>query len=601
MQKSTFLPIAILLIGAISNFSERALGQDVSSATGSAVSFEQTIRPLLIQYCSECHSSEETADGFLAAKNHAEFVRLRESYTSAWEHLAQRTMPPVDAPQIPEPEWKVLTEWLQANLPASARDRISQYVVAAYEDKDNNLWFGTIHDGAARFDGKSLTYFSTKDGLPSNVVVQFTEDNHGNLWLGTHEGICRFDGQNFQKFGAKQGLPGTSTGIQADRAGNIWASSSHGVFRFDGTNFSEFKVPMVQQDITSYGITAGRVSMELEDSSGKLWFSTDGYGVICYDGKVFKRFTKQDGLCSNNITSILQDSRGDMWFTCMQSYQPKMTGDGGLCRFDGTTFTRFPDIKGLSENDIYTIYEDSADNLWIGATGVGAYRYDGRSFTLFDETDRNYWTRNFGVQGIVEDKHGTLWFGFSGGLFRFNGAGFVNVAKVSPWRSFASSQPQEEPILHAPEQWGIERLQFPLSFAPSLKYQGIEDIRFAPGWSQPESPDYWTYKFAWKLDQNIELNEESLAEILETYFDGLSRTVAQRDDLSKPTAVFIVDGKTYRGRLRIYDAFSTNQWIYLNVKVESKTLESGPVIVFSLSPKYFDHAIWKNLDEVQVK
>jgi ligand-binding sensor domain-containing protein len=36
---------------------------------------------------------------------------------------------------------------------------------------------------------------------------------------------------------------------------------------------------------------------------------------------------------------------------------------------------------------------------------------------------------------MVQDRHGTLWFGFSGGLFRFDGAQFVNVTRAGPWSS----------------------------------------------------------------------------------------------------------------------------------------------------------------------
>lgn len=43
-------------------------------------------------------------------------------------------------------------------------------------------------------------------------------------------------------------------------------------------------------------------------------------------------------------------------------------------------------------------------------------------------------TANFGLQAMTEDKNGTLWFGFSGGLFRFNGDLFTNVTKGGPWR-----------------------------------------------------------------------------------------------------------------------------------------------------------------------
>ncbi len=70
---------------------------------------------------------------------------------------------------------------------------------------------------------------------------------------------------------------------------------------------------------------------------------------------------------------------------------------------------------------------------------VGVYRYeksaDEERFTLFDRTDRPDLTVNFGVQAMVQDRHGTLWFGFSGGLFRFDGAEFVNVTRSGPWSS----------------------------------------------------------------------------------------------------------------------------------------------------------------------
>lgn len=55
-------------------------------------------------------------------------------------------------------------------------------------------------------------------------------------------------------------------------------------------------------------------------------------------------------------------------------------------------------------------------------------------FTLFDETDRPDLTATFDVQAIVEDREGRLWFGFSGGLLRFDGRRFVRVGREGPWQ-----------------------------------------------------------------------------------------------------------------------------------------------------------------------
>src|SRR4029078_12832960 len=100
----------------------------------------------------------------------------------------------------------------------------------------------------------------------------------------------------------------------------------------------------------AYSITPGRVSMELEDRRGNLWFRSDGYGVLRYDGSSCKRFTRRAGLSSDTIWSIVEDRQGRIWFSCVQASQPATTGDGGVCRYDGSTFTTFPDVKGLTGN-----------------------------------------------------------------------------------------------------------------------------------------------------------------------------------------------------------------------------------------------------------
>jgi ligand-binding sensor domain-containing protein len=177
----------------------------------------------------------------------------------------------------------------------------------------------------------------------------------------------------------------------------------------------------------------------IEDKQGNIWFSRDGYGVSKYDGKSFTHYTKKDGLASNNVQVIHADNQGNFWFGSRvaekdNSNQDGRTGDGGLSRFDGKTFTRFDKIKGLSKNDIYAINEDNNGNLWIGANGLGAYCYDGKDFTLISETDRkDLMPFGYGIQDILEDKNGNLWFGLSGGLFRLKGNSIINVTQNGPW------------------------------------------------------------------------------------------------------------------------------------------------------------------------
>ena len=164
-----------------------------------------------------------------------------------------------------------------------------------------------------------------------------------------------------------------------------------------------------------------------------MWLSVDGGGLLLYDGTTVKQFKKEDGLCSNNVTAVLEDSKGDIWISCIKSSSPKETNDGGLCKYDGQKFSSFGHIPGLINNDIYTIFEDSRSCIWIGVVGMGVYRYMDDDFKLIQQTDRMDLTSRMGLQHILEDSKGALWFGFSGGLFRWRDDKIINVNKNGPW------------------------------------------------------------------------------------------------------------------------------------------------------------------------
>ncbi|MBI2270470.1 MAG: hypothetical protein HYU69_08965 [Bacteroidetes bacterium] len=317
---------------------------------------------------------------------------------------------------------------------------IAEYIVEIFEDLKGNLWFGTIPKGAARYDGKMLTYFSTKGGLIGNVVTSFAEDKDGNLWFGTHSGLSKYDGKKFTNFTEKNGLVNNRVSeLLIDKTGIIWVGTWEGVSRFNGTTFSNFPIPKPDVTILPYQSIINMITEIIEDRQGNIWFSRDGYGACKYDGKSFTHYTEKDGLASNNVQVIHEDNQGNLWFgsRVAEKDNPNKSsraGDGGLSKFDGKTFTQFAKIKGLSKNDIYAINEDNNGNIWIGANGFGAYRYDGKDFTLISKTDReDLMPFGYGIQDILEDKEGNLWFGLSGGLFRLKEDSIINVTQNGPW------------------------------------------------------------------------------------------------------------------------------------------------------------------------
>jgi len=318
-------------------------------------------------------------------------------------------------------------------------EQIGEYVVNVYEDKNGHLWFGTLSKGVARYDGHQLKYFTAADGLPSNRVVSIIEDQAGNLWFGSGGGIAKFDGNRFQSFGLAEGLCHEQVAnLFFDQQGTLWIGTWGGVCKFDGTSFTNFDLPIPDVVVPSYQETENWVTGIMEDSKGNIWITRSGYGAYKFDpsSNKFSSFTKKDGLGSNCVQEVMEDRNGNFWFISRvaEKDHPDATqrkGDGGLVKFDGKTFTAFPNQEGLSKNDVYSIYEDTEGMIWIGATGVGVYRYDGKNFSLFNQTDHE--DLSFGLNAILKDSQGNRWFGFSGGLFRLENDKFVNVTTNGPW------------------------------------------------------------------------------------------------------------------------------------------------------------------------
>ncbi len=70
-----------------------------------------------------------------------------------------------------------------------------------------------------------------------------------------------------------------------------------------------------------------------------------------------RHFTEKEGLSGNNVNSILEDRAGNLWFG---------TEYGGVSVYNGQTFTHYNDKDGLSDNNINSIFEDSHGNIWFG-------------------------------------------------------------------------------------------------------------------------------------------------------------------------------------------------------------------------------------------
>ncbi len=137
-----------------------------------------------------------------------------------------------------------------------------------------------------------------------------------------------------------------------------------------------------------------------------------------YEDLMFDRISIENGLSQITVHAILQDSKGFIWFGT----------EDGLNRYDGYSFLVYrndpSDLNSISDNFIWTIFEDSDSNLWIGTNGGGLnrYIYETNNFVRFLNNPQNNKTiGENNIRAIVQSKNGNLILGTnSKGLSEFN-------------------------------------------------------------------------------------------------------------------------------------------------------------------------------------
>ena len=101
------------------------------------------------------------------------------------------------------------------------------------------LWLAG-ETGLLRFDFKTEAFseYTTREGLPDNVVQCILGDKAGNLWLSTNNGISRFNPRDngFSNFHESDGLQGEQFNRKAcsvDASGIMYFGGLHGFNMFD--------------------------------------------------------------------------------------------------------------------------------------------------------------------------------------------------------------------------------------------------------------------------------------------------------------------------------------------------------------------------------
>ncbi len=371
------------------------------------------------------------------------------------------------------------------------------FVLKIFEDKKKNLWIGTYYSGVFFLSSdqkklkpeavKFIHYKNSADinSLSDNTVMYFDEDKEGNIWIGTlGGGLDRLNPatNSFINFKSDPSNPNSLAdndilSLYVDNSGIIWAGSHLGKgitkIQLNTTKFSLIGYEPNNPNSLSDGV----VWAIHKDKSGLLWIGTYKGGLNCFDPLrkklLFFKNKSNSKLSSNHIRVITEDDFENLWIGTYDgglNIYNKRTGEIKIYKHDSSDtnsisgnqiqtilidgnnyyigtfggginktvvkgnpfnqklkFEKFinnpDDEKSISDNRVYKIFKDRENLIWVCTYGgsVELFDPDDKSFRHFQNPfaeKENVTAKN--SMTILRDSYNTLWVGtYGGGLYSF--------------------------------------------------------------------------------------------------------------------------------------------------------------------------------------
>jgi len=310
----------------------------------------------------------------------------------------------------------------------------SSEVRSIQEDKNGDLWIGTINKGINKFirrEEKFVRYDKGQSGnnfLNEEIVPQllYTQDNQ--LWACVWgAGLAYFDEVN-NKFeyivpDSNEIAPVLSKHIRSIQTSKtdsniLWVGTREGLLKFDRRLKKYF--PLYLKDIPSGSALSGFIFSIVEDKDNTLWIGSQNKGFCNYDpftGKI-----SNYGFNNNtSVLSIASDISGNVWIG---------TAGDGIFYFDAKEeklvnyIKQKNNLNSLPSNIINSLFVCDEEIVWIGTAGTGLARFVSASkkFIQFNPSKKTLgFNKDEYVSHIFEDDDKDIWLcGADGRVFIYN-------------------------------------------------------------------------------------------------------------------------------------------------------------------------------------
>lgn len=267
-------------------------------------------------------------------------------------------------------------------------------------------------------------HLTVENGLSNSLVFEMTQDSLGFIWIATQDGLNRYDGYNFKVFRTDDSIKTVSDNwiacVTTDNKGNVWYGTRTAGFEmidFETGKFISFKDRLSSE----FGIEALNIQNLFITHDQKILIATWGAGLLIYDQvkSEFKQYLNEinkNSISENRVYSVFEDSKGNIWAGTQRRGLNKLDVKTG--KFEHYNLVN-SDPNTISNNFILTIAEDFQGDIWAGTYSNGLYK-------IVQGTDKIIkYDKKFGMTGVriakvFEDSKKNLWICTNGnGIFKF--------------------------------------------------------------------------------------------------------------------------------------------------------------------------------------
>ena len=293
-------------------------------------------------------------------------------------------------------------------------------------DRSGRMWVGHPKSGISLYlpDKDQFIYSSHAENNPrsiaANYVLSFYEDRQSNIWVGlSGGGIDKYDPLKFRFKTIQKDSKNGGNSLSDNMVFDIFGHKNHLYFgtQTGGLNQLNLKTKQYKTYLPDpnnpKSILHSQIYDISADSAGNLWLAT-GRGLCVFEptNQTFSSFVQEKNRSKFVYLYAIKvlKNQQEAW----------AGGERGLMRLDLKTlrwksWIDRPELYAISKYMHRIIYEDNAQNIWLGTQGYGLIKYNpaNRKVTVFDEKS-GFICPN--VRSFYEEKD-LLWVGTDCGLY----------------------------------------------------------------------------------------------------------------------------------------------------------------------------------------